>query len=235
MTDGSTDRAALLAAITGEPLPAELRRDPAALTAHRAAADDVAALRAGLRDLGAALTAPPESGPRPAPAPRGRFRGGFRRLRPRLLVPAAAALALGVAVWAGAGPGGGSAPEGGPGGDGGASLSPEGFVACAELIAEGTVRGVEPVPGEEREIVTLTVERWYKPSAGPAEVSFPMSRDVAPRLRPGDATIVSVPKGRPEPDNWSTGADRDGFRRMVLDALPGAAGIDCDEGAPPYA
>ncbi|MEU3410542.1 hypothetical protein ABZ760_04595 [Streptomyces sp. NPDC006658] len=47
---------ALMAAITGEPLPARAHRDPAFLAAHRAAETDVAALRDGLARLAEALT-----------------------------------------------------------------------------------------------------------------------------------------------------------------------------------
>ncbi|MEW2269798.1 hypothetical protein GTY41_19865 [Streptomyces sp. SID685] len=50
---------ALMAAITGEPLPEEARRDPAFLAEHRAAQADLAALRAGLERLATALDPPP--------------------------------------------------------------------------------------------------------------------------------------------------------------------------------
>ncbi|MEU0860748.1 serine/threonine-protein kinase [Streptomyces griseofuscus] len=50
---------ALMAAITGEPLPEEARRDPAFLAEHRAAQEDLAALRAGLERLATALDPPP--------------------------------------------------------------------------------------------------------------------------------------------------------------------------------
>ncbi|MEU3523539.1 hypothetical protein AB0E62_06680 [Streptomyces sp. NPDC038707] len=51
---GGTD--ALMAAITGEALPAGARRDPVFLAAHRAAQADVAVLREGLARLAGALT-----------------------------------------------------------------------------------------------------------------------------------------------------------------------------------
>ncbi|MYU64581.1 hypothetical protein GTY91_18020, partial [Streptomyces sp. SID69] len=49
---------ALMAAITGEPLSREARRDPAFLAEHRAARADLAALRAGLERLAEELDPP---------------------------------------------------------------------------------------------------------------------------------------------------------------------------------
>ncbi|MFJ4323664.1 hypothetical protein ACIP3A_11225 [Streptomyces tricolor] len=84
---------ALMAAITGDPLPEEARRDPAVRAAHRAAEADVAVLRDQLARLAEVLTgepgaegsgagstgavgAPQDAGPAAAPArrPRGRTR-----------------------------------------------------------------------------------------------------------------------------------------------------------------
>ncbi|AEY89412.1 hypothetical protein SHJG_4140 [Streptomyces hygroscopicus subsp. jinggangensis 5008] len=77
---------ALMAAITGDPLPEEARRDPAVLAEHRAAEADVALLRDHLARLAGALTgeeraeeaaqASPDivSVLPPAPRPRGRTR-----------------------------------------------------------------------------------------------------------------------------------------------------------------
>ncbi|MER8056216.1 MULTISPECIES: hypothetical protein [unclassified Streptomyces] len=52
---------ALMAAITGEPLSREARRDPAFLAEHRAARADLAALRAGLERLAEELDPPEEA------------------------------------------------------------------------------------------------------------------------------------------------------------------------------
>ncbi|MFE0386248.1 hypothetical protein ACFW1F_19580 [Streptomyces bungoensis] len=62
---------ALMAAITGEPLPRDAHRDPAFLAEHRAAEADVAVLREQLTRLAEALTAgphPEEPADRPAGA-----------------------------------------------------------------------------------------------------------------------------------------------------------------------
>ncbi|MEU6775648.1 hypothetical protein [Streptomyces sp. NPDC046759] len=90
---------ALMAAITGEPLPEEARRDPAFLAGHRAAEADVAVLREQLALIAEALTGeradgvPGERGapgehagkPRTVPRPRGvtrPVRAGRRPPRP---------------------------------------------------------------------------------------------------------------------------------------------------------
>ncbi|MER7920407.1 MULTISPECIES: hypothetical protein [unclassified Streptomyces] len=52
---------ALMAAITGEPLSLEARRDPAFLAEHRAARADLAALRTGLERLAEELDPPEEA------------------------------------------------------------------------------------------------------------------------------------------------------------------------------
>ncbi|MGW7527715.1 hypothetical protein [Streptomyces sp. NPDC054783] len=86
---------ALMAAITGEPLPEEAHRDPAFLAEHRAAEVDLAVLREQLTGLADALTGERADGavpaeeavsPRPAPGPRGvtrPVRAGRRPPRPR--------------------------------------------------------------------------------------------------------------------------------------------------------
>ncbi|MGW7820343.1 hypothetical protein ACWGLF_19925 [Streptomyces puniciscabiei] len=76
---------ALMAAITGEPVPEEARRDPAFLAEHRAAEADLAVLREQLGRLAEALTGE-EAAPEPQeraghPAPVSRPRGAVRPVR----------------------------------------------------------------------------------------------------------------------------------------------------------
>ncbi|MET8806743.1 hypothetical protein [Streptomyces sp. NPDC004546] len=84
---------ALMAAVTGEPLPEEARRDPGFLAEHRAAEADVAVLKEQLTWLAEALTGErangdetePGESPRPVPRPRGvtrPVRAGRRPPRP---------------------------------------------------------------------------------------------------------------------------------------------------------
>ncbi|MEW2285640.1 hypothetical protein [Streptomyces sp. NPDC047841] len=80
---------ALMAAVTGDPLPEEARRDPAFLAAHRAAEADVAVLRDQLVRLAEALTAEGSTGEAPgaspdaAPAPAAPAPDAARRTRGR--------------------------------------------------------------------------------------------------------------------------------------------------------
>ncbi|MGH4028316.1 hypothetical protein ACQB60_05190 [Actinomycetota bacterium Odt1-20B] len=114
-------------------------------------------------------------------------------------------------------------------GSGSAKQSPEGYVACARLIVEGTVTRVEPLPGGTRDRITLDVARYYKPDKGARKVTFEMEVNVDPRLRPGDRTLIGIPRGRRTPDIRSTGADIATTRLWVERALPGArgGGVSC--------
>ncbi|MFB7712212.1 hypothetical protein [Streptomyces sp. NPDC056105] len=231
---------ALMLALTGEPLPGEDAADPEAVAAHAAAQADVALLAEQVRGIGDALAAPARPRPAPVVAPRPRR----RRLAVAFgaLAAASAATLLGGLVWLGAdAPGSGAdnksaADQGGAADTGkqGADVTPEGFVACSRLIVEGTVVRVEPVPGAERDTITLTATRYYKPAEGPEKVTFRMDHDVDPRLKPGDRTLISIPKGEEYPDNWATKAeDRASLRDMVVDALPGSRALKCSKAPGP--
>lgn len=110
---------------------------------------------------------------------------------------------------------------------GDAKQSPEGYVACARLIVEGTVRSVEPLPGGTQDRVTLDVSRHYKPAEGKPRITFPMDVDVDPRLRAGDRALIGITEGRATPDIWSTGTRLAADRRWIEKALPGARGREC--------
>ncbi|MDI3421837.1 hypothetical protein [Streptomyces luteolus] len=201
----------LMAAITGEDPPDELRADPA----YRAAVTDVALLRAELHRLGDALGRPPE----PLPPPRTRT----RRTALFALAASCAAALLGGTIWLSAAPG----REGGQGA-GGAAMTAEGAIACARLIVEGTVVRVDSLPGALQDRITLDVTRSYKPEKrGGHEVSFVMDVNVDPRLRPGDHTLVLVPRGSVHPSHWSTGEDVARERAWIERALPGAREMTC--------
>ncbi|MFF6779978.1 hypothetical protein [Streptomyces sp. NPDC012510] len=113
--------------------------------------------------------------------------------------------------------------------NGGASLSREGYVACARLIVEGTVTAVEPVPSTGQDRITVAVGRWLKPDKGADQIVFPMEQDVDPRLRKGDHVFVSIPKESAQPDIWSTDeADIARDRAWIEGALPGARSLSCE-------
>ncbi|WP_338898287.1 hypothetical protein WBG99_24005 [Streptomyces sp. TG1A-60] len=115
------------------------------------------------------------------------------------------------------------------GGGSDASLSGEGYVACARLIVEGTVVEVEPVAGVRQDRITVEVDRYLKPDKGADEIAFPMDHDVDPRLKTGDRVLVGIPKGSAQPDIWTTKeADIARDRAWIEQALPGSQGLSCE-------
>lgn len=230
MEDSAREDRLLMLAVAGEPLPAD---DP---DAARVAAD-VVLLREQVRGLGDALAARPAPKPQPSLVP-------ARRRRPLRLalggLVAAGGLAVASAmVWLVVQSGGlGSDADTASGdskaaaserGDSG-KTSPEGFVACSRVIAEGTVVKVEQIPGTAQDRITLRVTRYLKPETGGARtLTFPMDHDALPRLKAGDRPLISIAKGEREPDNWALGEDRTSLRTMVTEALPGSHAIRCDK------
>ncbi|MFE0131635.1 hypothetical protein ACFWY6_08660, partial [Streptomyces sp. NPDC059037] len=188
-------------------------------------------------------------GARAPPPRRGGGRGGRGRARPRPPPRPPAALIGGLGWLAvdsgggitqsdadtakGAAPGDDKAHDGtaddGKAGDGAAEdLTDEGYVACARLIVEGTVRRVEAIPGAEQDRIVLDVSRYYKPDSGKKRITFVMNADVDPRLRPGDRTLIGVPRDGVSPDIWSTGEAAIAKDRAWIErALPGAEGLSC--------
>jgi hypothetical protein len=116
----------------------------------------------------------------------------------------------------------------GPGAqDSGPQGSGERYVACARLIAEGTVDTVERLPGGSRYRITLRVERYYRPAQGAPEATFVWSTAAVPAPRPGQHVLVGIPRGAQSPDLWSTGADVPHDRAWILAALPEAGDEGC--------
>ncbi|MEU1518110.1 hypothetical protein ABZ490_39210 [Streptomyces sp. NPDC005811] len=241
--DGYDGMDALMAAITGDPLPDEARSDPARLAAHRSATADVAVLREQLGLIAAALTEPVEE-----PAPRAVVRPLPRppsRLRPFALraVGAAAAAALvfgagwvvveqigsGAAGVRSSSDSGAKAAASGPGEEAGGMLGDPGYLACVRLVVEGEVTAVQPVAGSDDERITLRVTHSYKPQEGPREVRFVLGRDMDPLVARGDRVLVALPKGSSSPDVWVVG-ERDiaPERRSLTGALPQSSGTACE-------
>ncbi|MEW2130089.1 hypothetical protein [Streptomyces sp. NPDC005435] len=175
---------------------------------------------------------------RPAPRP--------RRLRTALLALAAsAALGLfGVGVSWMAAQGGGE--RGGASADSaasGAKLTPEGVIACARAVAEGTVERVERAGGGGQFTVFLKVDRFYKsPGGGRDELTFTVHDTGAPRYyRTGVRLLVLVPgSAAGDPQTYRAGdppPERDGSRdalewgrAWVGKALPGSRHLSCPGG-----
>lgn len=190
-------------------------------------------------------------GPRPsasrASAPHGSAAGRPVPRPPRARKPRARALVLGalaaaVAVSAAVGLGrlatqgggvvsdtsaekaGGAASRARPSGDG-----PAQYLACARLVAEGTVVAVTPAPGGNGDSVTLRVSRSYRPDHSQAEVRFLLGPGTEPRPRAGDHVLVGLPRAGASPDLWAVGDEEVARgRAWIVKALPGSRTLTCD-------
>ncbi|MZE74214.1 hypothetical protein [Streptomyces sp. SID5789] len=238
--DGDADAGydALMAAITGESLPPDA--DLGERRAYGSAAADVALLREQLGLLGTALSGPPPVLRAPE-AP-------LARPRRRFLAPALGALAVACAGalvaglgWLGAQGGSGASEDAagkGVASDEGAGSAASGafgsphYLACARLVAEGTVTAAEPVPGTGRHRITLDVTRAYK-TDGPGErdaapVTFVLD-DATARPAPGDQALIGIPRYGDTPDVVITGSRAVAAERAVITAsLAESRTLTCD-------
>ncbi|MFE9018858.1 hypothetical protein ACFYNL_09850 [Streptomyces sp. NPDC007808] len=249
-SDGRTGVDALMAAITGEPLPDEARADAALMAEHRSATADLALLRAQLEIIGTALTAAPDPAREPEPEPvparprpssRARRRA-FTLAFGTLAVAAVASVVTGLGwLLSQAGDGGGMAS--GSSADEASSKQAEAafgtprYLACARLVAEGDVTAVVPVPGTAQERITLSVTRSYwpekpekpeksqKPGKGHDEVTFLMEEDA---VGEGEHILVGIPRHAAAPDFWAVG-ERDiaPERAWIAAGLPEARNLTC--------
>ena len=243
---------ALMAAITGEPLPEDA--DAGLRAEHRAAQADVTTLREQLGIIGAALSEPEETG-EPATVPR-----TARRRRPRRPAggpgrgsrhPGVKSVALGVFVAAALGTsvvglgwliaqGGGAASDSSADGaneDSGSAAGsksstapgPE-YLACLRLVVEGKVVTVERLPDLGQDRITLDVTRYYRPTHGKDEVTFVVDEGLDTHPGKGDHVLVGVPRGTASADLWVKGEeDIARERARIVAELPKANRTDCTE------
>ncbi|XUL88154.1 hypothetical protein ACQ86D_16995 [Streptomyces galilaeus] len=237
---------ALMAAITGEPVPEAARADAAYLAEHRAATADVALLREQLGIIGEALSAPPRPEPGPVRTPR-----PARRRHPALRALAYGTLAFAVVAgmitglsWLVAHNGGaadsassrsadsGSKAAGGSGGGSttpGPLSDPELYVACSSLLVEGTVTGVQP-GSDPRKRITVAVTRSYRPASGPADVTVVLPAGANPAPRQGQHVLVGVRKGSATATLWVVGADAVAADRAEIVGALAAPDATCPAG-----
>jgi hypothetical protein len=106
---------------------------------------------------------------------------------------------------------------------------PEHYLACARLVAEGTVAAVAPVPGTDRVRVTVRVTRSYRPERSGPEAEVVLGPDAEPRPRGGQHVLVGVPRrGAPL---WAVGdAAVARERAWITRALPAARTLGCPDG-----
>ncbi|MGC9499056.1 hypothetical protein [Streptomyces sp. WG7] len=234
---------ALMAAITGEPLPPGA--DAGADAEYRSAAADVALLREQLGIIGRSLSEPP---PGPGTSPVGEPARRPRR-RPLALAFGALAAACAATVVTGLGwlvvqGGSGTSDDTASGSAeasdrradsaeaGGVAFGSPRYLACARLVAEGTVTGSEPVPGVRQHRITLDVTRSHKPRERPGKtgerITFVLD-DTTARLAVGDRALIGIPLDGDRPDAVITGEEAIAAERAWITAsLPEARTLTCD-------
>ncbi|MGC9376369.1 hypothetical protein [Streptomyces sp. MH13] len=231
---------ALMAAITGEPLAPGADAD----AEYRSAAADVALLREQLGIIGRSLS-------EPLPAPRVSPVGEpSRRPRRRPLALALGGLAAACAAtvvtglgWLVVQDGGGALDDTASGsaeagdrqadsaGAGGVAFGSPRYLACARLVAEGTVTRAEPLPGAGRHRVTLDVTRSHKPRERPGNtgerITFVLD-DTTARLVEGDRALIGIPLDGDSPDAVITGEEAIAAERAWITAsLPESRTLTC--------
>lgn len=232
---------ALMAAITGEPLPPDAGAD--ARGEHRSATADVALLREQLHLLGDALGEPVVR-ERPTPAAPPPRRRPFRLALGVLAVACAGVVVTGLG-WLVVQSGSGASQDAASGSaadksavrpsspsagqEAAAVFGTPRYLACARLVAEGTVTAADPVPGAARHRITLRVTRAYAPEESTGTATTFVLDDTLARLAPGDRVLVGVLRDRPTADTVITG-DRNiaTARAWITASLPESRTLTCD-------
>ncbi|AKZ55737.1 putative membrane protein [Streptomyces ambofaciens ATCC 23877] len=229
---------ALMAAITGEPLPPGADADAEA--AYRSAAADVALLREQLGVIGRSLGEPPrapETAPVAPPARRSPRRP-FALALGALAVACAGTVLTGLGWLVAQGSGGGADAAGDSAvaddkragsAEAGVAFGSPRYLACARVVAEGTVTGAEPLPAAGSHGITLDVTRSYKPE-GPADgpMTFVLE-DTTARLAAGDHALIGIPRYGDTPDAVIIGEEAVAVERARITAsLPESRTLTCD-------
>ncbi|MET7294161.1 hypothetical protein ABZS79_18870 [Streptomyces griseoloalbus] len=122
--------------------------------------------------------------------------------------------------------------------EGGVAFGSPRYLACARLVAEGTVLAVDPVPGAAgTERVTLRASRVYKDegegqgaSDGDGEAGITFLRDTVGDLplHPGDHVMIGLPLEGAHPDMVIVGeTDIAPERARIIASLPESRTLTC--------
>ncbi|MDQ1029242.1 hypothetical protein QF035_006824 [Streptomyces umbrinus] len=151
-----------------------------------------------------------------------------------LVVGAGTAL-LGGMVWLGVQ---GGADDGGAASDsaakqesgaGDSSYSPEMHLACSKVLVEGTVRSITPTDDGNVRVV-LKVKRYYRPEQAAVDhptITVTLLDSARADLKVGTYTLIRVPVYPQDRQDWETGSGVADARKGIVDALPGARGMEC--------
>ncbi|MCX4558063.1 hypothetical protein OHA02_17870 [Streptomyces phaeochromogenes] len=151
------------------------------------------------------------------------------------LVVGAGTAMLGGMVWLGVqgGGAGGSSDSSAAKEDSGAGdsslYSPEMHLACSKVLVEGTVQSITPTDDGNVRVV-LKVKRYYRPEQSVVEhptITVTLLDSARADLKVGTYTLVRVPVYPQDRQDWETGWGVGDARKGIVDALPGARGMEC--------
>ncbi|WP_329339164.1 hypothetical protein OG866_28915 [Streptomyces sp. NBC_00663] len=233
MTAEHRDVDALMAALTGEPLPDDA--DATLRGEHREATADIALLREQLGLIGETLAREPRPAPRPAPVRPSRARRWAPKLAFGTLAVAAVASVVTGLGWLVA-TGGNDAADAGSSADSEKSQSdatarfgsPH-YLACTRLVVEGTVASVERLSDQVQLRITVDVVRYYKQDMkGPEQLTYVVDDTFVDGLHKGDRVLFGVLQGDAVPDHWVVGEKEVARERAWIQAsLPQSRDLPC--------
>ncbi|MFD9498742.1 hypothetical protein [Streptomyces sp. NPDC060035] len=108
---------------------------------------------------------------------------------------------------------------------GSAKLTEEGLMACARVVADGTISRTERAGTRVR--VVLRVDRYLKPDRGPRETSFVVPAGEEDYFRPGTPMVVGISRFPDEGVMSFTGGDRAAAWQWMTAALPASRSMEC--------
>jgi hypothetical protein len=109
------------------------------------------------------------------------------------------------------------------------ATSPEMHIACSKVLVEGTVQSITPT-GDGNVRVALKVKRYYRPEQSVTDhptITVTLLDSAREDLKVGTYTLIRVPVYPEDRQDWETGWGVGDAREGILDALPGARGLEC--------